>query len=122
MFRPLQEGLLFEQNGWVADLTEFAANDEQWNLADWQPGPMGTVTSGDVLFGIPIVTERQALYYRKDLLEAAGIDVPQTLDELAAAVEALHDPDTGVYGIVLRGQRSAAVTSSAAPVQRRRLV
>jgi multiple sugar transport system substrate-binding protein len=110
MFRPLQEGLLFEQNGWVADLTKFAANDEQWNLADWQPGPMGTVTSGDVLFGIPIVTERQALYYRKDLLEAAGIDVPQTLDELAAAVEALHDPDNGVYGIVLRGQRSAAVT------------
>lgn len=110
MFRPLQEGLLFEQNGWVADLTEFAANDAQWNLADWQPGPMGTVTSGDVLFGVPIVTERQALYYRKDLLEEAGIEVPQTLDELAAAVEALHDPDNGVYGIVMRGQRSAAVT------------
>ena len=110
MFRPLQEGLLFEQNGWVADLSEFAANDAQWNLADWQPGPMGTVTSGEVLFGIPIVTERQALYYRKDLLEEAGIEVPQTLDELAAAVEALHDPDNGLYGIVLRGQRSAAVT------------
>lgn len=110
MFRPLQEGLLFEQNGWVADLSEFAANDAQWNLADWQPGPMGTVTSGDVLFAIPIVTERQALYYRKDLLEEAGLEVPQTLEELAAAVEALHDPDNGVYGIVLRGQRAAAVT------------
>lgn len=110
MFRPLQEGLLFEQNGWVADLSEFANNDAQWNLADWQPGPMGTVTSGDVLFGVPIVTERQALYYRKDLLEEAGIEVPQTLDDLAAAVEALHDPDNGLYGIVLRGQRSAAVT------------
>src|SRR5690606_34186155 len=110
MFRPLQEGLLFEQNGWVADLTEFAANDAQWNLDDWQPGPMGTVTSGEVLFGLPIVTERQALYYRKDLLEEAGLEVPQTLDDLAAAVETLHDPDNGLYGIVLRGQRSAAVT------------
>ncbi len=110
MFRPLQEGLLFEKNGWVADLREFAENDEAWNLADWQPGPMGTVTSGDVLFGIPIVTERQALYYRKDLLEEAGIEVPQTLEELEAAAAALHDPDNGVYGIVLRGQRSAAVT------------
>lgn len=110
MFRPLQEGLLFEKNGWVADLSEYAKNDTQWNLADWQPGPMGTVTSGDVLFGVPIVTERQALYYRKDLLEEAGIEVPQTLDELAEAVAALHDPDNGLYGIVLRGQRSAAVT------------
>jgi multiple sugar transport system substrate-binding protein len=68
------------------------------------------VKSGDVLFGIPIVTERQALYYRKDLFEAAGIEVPQTLEELEAAAAALNDPDNGVYGIALRGQRAAAVT------------
>ena len=110
MFRPLQEGLLFEKNGWVANLSEFAANDAEWNFSDFQAGPLGTVTSGDVLFGVPIVTERQALYYRKDLFEAAGLAVPQTLDELKAAAEALHDPDNGMYGIVLRGQRSAAVT------------
>ncbi|GAB4575384.1 MAG: sugar ABC transporter substrate-binding protein [Anaerolineae bacterium] len=110
MFRPLQEGLLFEQNGWVADLTEFAENDEGWNFADFQPGPLGTVKSGEVLFGIPIVTERQALYYRKDLFEAAGIPVPQTLEELEAAAEALNDPDNGVYGVAMRGQRAAAVT------------
>ena len=110
MFRPLQEGLLFEQNGWVADLTEFATNDAGWNYTDFQPGPLGTVKSGDVLFGIPIVTERQALYYRADLFEAAGIAVPQTLDELEAAAAALNDPANGVYGIAMRGQRAAAVT------------
>jgi multiple sugar transport system substrate-binding protein len=110
MFRPLQEGLLFQQNGWVADLSEFATNDAGWNFDDFQAGPLGTVTAGDVLFGVPIVTERQALYYRKDLFEAAGIPVPQTLEELEAAAAALTDPDNNVYGIVLRGQRSAAVT------------
>lgn len=110
MFRPLQEGLLFEQNGWVADLTEFAVNDAGWDYADFQPGPLGTVQSGEVLFGIPIVTERQALYYRADLFEEAGLEVPNTLEELEAAAEALYDPDNNMYGIVMRGQRAAAVT------------
>lgn len=110
MFRPLQEGLLFQQNGWVADLTPFAEADMGWNFADFQPGPLGTVSTNDFLFAIPIVTERQALYYRKDLFEEAGIEVPTTLEELEAAAAALHDPDNGVFGIVLRGQRSAAVT------------
>ncbi|MBN2469545.1 MAG: sugar ABC transporter substrate-binding protein [Anaerolineae bacterium] len=110
MFRPLQEGLLFEQNGWVADLTEFAMNDEGWDYADFQAGPLGTVISGEVLFGVPIVTERQALYYRADLFEEAGIEVPQTLEELEAAAAALTDRDNNMYGIALRGQRSAAVT------------
>lgn len=110
MFRPLQEGLLFQQNGWVADLTAYAEADAGWNYADFQAGPLGTVSANDVLFGVPIVTERQALYYRKDLFEAAGIEVPETLEELEAAAAALHDPANGIYGIVLRGQRSAAVT------------
>lgn len=110
MFRPLQEGLLFEQNGWVADLTSFAEADAGWNFPDFQPGPLGTVSTDNFLFGIPIVTERQALYYRTDLFEEAGIPVPQTLEELEAAAAAFNDPDNGMYGIVLRGQRSAAVT------------
>lgn len=110
MFRPLQEGLLFQQNGWVADITDFANNDEDWNIDDFQPGPMGTVSADGVLFGIPIVTEREVLYYRTDLFEDAGLEVPQTLEELEAAAAALHNPDEGVYGIVMRGQRAAAVT------------
>ncbi len=110
MFRPLQEGLLFQQNGWVADLNTFAEADAGWDYGDFQAGPVGTVSVDDFLFGIPIVTERQALYYRADLFEAAGIAVPQTLEELEAAAAALHDPANNMFGIVLRGQRAAAVT------------
>ncbi|GAB1422281.1 sugar ABC transporter substrate-binding protein [Anaerolineales bacterium] len=110
MFRPLQEGLLFEQNGWVADLSEFANNDAGWDFADFQAGPLGTVSTDEVLFGVPIVTERQALYYRTDLFEAAGMEVPTTLEELEAAAAFFNDPANNMFGIVLRGQRSAAVT------------
>jgi multiple sugar transport system substrate-binding protein len=63
-----------------------------------------------VLTGVPIVTEQEVLYYRKDLLEAAGIAVPTTLDALKAAAEALTDKDNEMYGFVARGQRSPLVT------------
>lgn len=43
------------------------------------------------------------MIHRKDLQEAAGVEVPEPLDELRAAVETLNDPDNGIYGIALRG-------------------
>jgi multiple sugar transport system substrate-binding protein len=110
MFRPLQEGRLFAVNGWVADLTETAANDTEWNWGDFQGGAVSTVTLGDMVYGIPIVTEREIVYYRKDIFEEAGIDVPTTMEELRAAAEALNDPANNFYGITMRGQRAAAVT------------
>ncbi|MBQ4564614.1 MAG: extracellular solute-binding protein [Lachnospiraceae bacterium] len=41
-------------------------------------------------YAIPIYTEVQcAMYYRKDLLEAAGLEVPKTWDELLTVAKAL---------------------------------
>ncbi|MCE7946771.1 MAG: sugar ABC transporter substrate-binding protein [Chloroflexi bacterium CFX4] len=110
MFRPLQEGRLFAKNGWLFDVKEFAAADADWNWNDFQEAARGTVTFEDMIFGVPIVTERQVLYYRKDLFAAKGLSAPTTLEELEAAAAALNDPANGIAGIVMRGQRAAAVT------------
>lgn len=110
MFRPLQEGKLFANNGWVEDLAPYTTKEQDWNWNDFQEAARNTVTFDKVVFGIPIVTERQIVYYRKDLFDAKGIKPPTTLDELQSAAEKLTDPTTGTYGIVMRGQRSAAVT------------
>lgn len=40
----------------------------------------------------------QALFYRKDLLDAAGIAVPTTLDALYETLKKVTDPAKGVYG------------------------
>ena len=81
-----------------------------YDFADFAEGAVGTTTVNGVLTGVPIVTEQEVLYYRKDLLEAAGLTVPTTLDELKAAAAALTDKDNEMYGFVARGQRSPLVT------------
>lgn len=42
-----------------------------------------------------------ALQYNTAMLEAAGIEVPTTWEELRAGAEALTDAEAGVYGLVL---------------------
>jgi multiple sugar transport system substrate-binding protein len=111
MFRPLQEGKLFANNGWLGELSsrvQDAPNGWDWN--DFQAPARGTVTFDGKVYGVPIVTEREILYYRKDLLQAKGIAVPKTLDDLMAAAQKLNDPSGGVYGFVARGQQNPAVT------------
>ncbi len=110
MFRPLQEGKLFAKNGWLADVSAQVQSDDKWSWQDFQEGPRGTVTLDKTVFGVPLVTEREMIYYRKDLFDQKNIKVPTTMDELMAAAKALNDPANGFYGIVMRGQRSPAVT------------
>jgi len=110
MYRPLQEGKLFAQNGWLADIGERASENAEWNWADFQAGPVSATTVDDIVYGVPIITERQVLYYRTDLLEAAGIEVPTTLDELEAAAKKISEDNPDVAGFVARTGRAAAVT------------
>jgi multiple sugar transport system substrate-binding protein len=114
MQRPLQEARQYVQNRWYADLNPFVKNPAKtpadWNFADFQQGAVGTEMVKGQLTGIPIVVEHEVLYYRKDLLQQAGLAVPKTLDELRAAADKLTDKKAGRFGFVARGQRSPAVT------------
>ncbi|CAM3772539.1 MULTISPECIES: ABC transporter substrate-binding protein [Paenibacillus] len=110
MIRPLEELSLYESNDWLAPLESYAVSDPRYDFADFSGTALESVTVEGKLLAVPLSTEQQILFYRKDLLEKQGIEVPQTLDELEEAVKQLHDPEHGVYGFVARGQRSALVT------------
>ncbi|MGO4497817.1 sugar ABC transporter substrate-binding protein [Paenibacillus sp. 2RAB27] len=110
MYRPLQEGKLFYKNGWLQPLDEYAQKAKDYDFNDFSKSAIGSTTVDAKLAGIPIITEQEILYYRKDLLQKAGIAVPKTLEELTAAVKKLHDPKNEMYGFVARGQRSPLVT------------
>lgn len=110
MYRPLQEGKLFIQNEWLLDITDEVNSSADYNWSDFQAGPVEAVTGEDGrIYGVPLVTERQVLYYNTRILAEAGVEVPTTMAELEAAVAATHNPPE-VYGFVARGERSAAVT------------
>jgi len=114
MQRPLQEAKQFEKNGWYADLNAFVKDAKKtpadWDINDFHKGPMAVETVNGHLVGIPLVTEQEIIYYRKDLFQAKGIKVPTTMAELEDAAKKLHDPSKDFYGIVMRGQGNPAVT------------
>ncbi len=110
MYRPLQEGKLFAKNGYLADLSKDVTSNKDWAWTDFQPGPVGATTYKDKTVGVPIITEQEVLYYRKDLLAKAGLAVPKTMDELAAAAKAIKEQNPGLAGFVARTGKSAAVT------------
>ncbi len=110
MYRPLQEGREFVENGWVEPLDKYVKDDKEYNLEDFSKGAIGTATIDNKLVGIPIVTEQEILYYRKDLLASAGLTVPKTIEELKADAQKLNNPENGIYGFIARGESSALVT------------
>ncbi len=110
MYRPLQEGKLFAENGYLADLTDRVEGNSDWDWSDFQSGPVGSTTYEGEVVGVPTITEQEVLYYRTDLLEAAGLEAPKTLDELEAAAKEISESNPGVAGFVARTGKSAAVT------------
>jgi len=110
MYRPLQEGKAFAKNGYLADLTKNVSSDSNWDWKDYQEGPVKATTVDGKVVGVPIITEREVLYYRKDLLQAAGLQVPKTMDELEAAAKAIKASSPDTAGFVARTGKSAAVT------------
>ncbi|WP_197093661.1 ABC transporter substrate-binding protein [Nonomuraea sp. SBT364] len=111
MYRPLQEGKLFAKNKYLADLAEQVKANPGWDFSDYQAGPVQTTTYDGKPVGVPIITEQEVLYYRKDLLEKAGLSAPpKTLDELKSAAAKIKAAEPGVAGFVARTGKSPAVT------------
>lgn len=110
MYRPLQEGKAFAKNGYLANLSDKVSADSSWDWKDYQEGPVKATTVDGKVVGVPIITEREVLYYRKDLLQAAGLQVPKTMEELEAAAKAIKASSPDTAGFVARTGKSAAVT------------
>lgn len=99
----------FAARGAFLDLTDLAAASDQIDMDNYFPGPRSSLTWDDGVYGIPRASNTIALYYNKDLFEAAGLDPdtpPTTWDELYEAATALTDPDNDVYGIAFSAKAS----------------
>lgn len=82
-----------------------AEEKQKYDLDDIFPTIREALSYNGQLYAIPFYGESSMLYYRKDLLSAKGITLPErpTWQQVADAAKALHDPANGVAGICLRG-------------------
>jgi multiple sugar transport system substrate-binding protein len=107
------EGALFARNSWYPNIQAFiddpALTSPDYAFDDFSQGVLEGHTFNDVLTSIPIQLETQMLFYRKDILERAGVEVPTTFDELEQVAQQIDDP-AGVRAFVSRGRGAAAVT------------
>jgi sorbitol/mannitol transport system substrate-binding protein len=94
----------FGQNGWLVDLTPYAESDEDYDADDLIPAVRKGLSYEGRLYACPFYGESSFLMYRKDLVDAAGLSVPDepTWDEVAQVARALDSDETA--GICLRGK------------------
>lgn len=62
---------------------------EDINVDDFIPAAMEQMTHDGKVYSLPIAVHSFQLMYNKDLLDEAGVAVPETMDDLAAAIDKL---------------------------------
>src|SRR5260221_12611022 len=94
---------VWAKKGWIENLSPFIAKDSSYAPDDLIPGIRGALSYNSNLYAVPFYGESSMLMYRKDLLSAAGVTMPDhpTWDQVAAAAKAVNS--SSVNGICLRG-------------------
>jgi sorbitol/mannitol transport system substrate-binding protein len=97
---------IYAKSEWIAPLDDYAAADAAFNQDDILPPMAESLSADDVLYGQPFYGESSFLMYRKDVLEAAGIEMPArpTWPEVAEIAANVDGAEPGMAGICLRGQ------------------
>ena len=81
------DGLLLPAEDWCSAET----------YAKFFPSFLDQSVIDGVVWAVPDLASARALYYNKDILAAAGVEVPTTWDELTAACEAIKAYDSSIY-------------------------
>src|SRR5580692_11115861 len=99
------EAPLFAKNGWLTNLsTQYIASDPAYDASDLLPPVAKSLSYNSDLYAVPFYGESSMLYYRKDMLSAAGVTLPQhpTWTQVQADAAKLNKPGSEA-GICLRG-------------------
>jgi multiple sugar transport system substrate-binding protein len=81
--------------------------DPTFDIKNFQPAVNSFVFDGKT-YALPSEGDTAWMWYRKDLLDAKGIAVPQTWDEYLAAAKALNNPPE-MYGAVIGAKPDEAL-------------
>ena len=94
---------IWGKQGWLVSLDDLPAD---YDKADLLPAIAGGLTVDGHLYASPFYGESSRVMYRKDLMDAAGMKMPDapTWKDIEAAAKAMTDKSKEQYGICLRGK------------------
>ena len=91
----------FGPNEWILDLSDRFTEEMR---KDFLEPTIQTNTFDEKIYGVPWFTDAGMLYYRKDLLEEAGMsEPPKTWDELMEMAREVQDKTGTKYGFIFQG-------------------
>jgi len=94
---------IWAAQGWLVPLDDMP---EGYDADDILPAIRGGLTHDGTLYAAPFYGESSMVMYRTDLMEEAGLEMPDapTWDFIKEAAAAMTDKENEVYGICLRGK------------------
>ena len=98
----MYEAPIWGERGWLEPLNF----DDDYDVEDLLPAMRGGLSHNGTLYAAPFYGESSMIMYRKDLLDAAGMTMPDnpTWGHVADAAAAMTDRGAEQYGICLRGK------------------
>jgi sorbitol/mannitol transport system substrate-binding protein len=98
---------IYANSRWIAPLDDYVAADTEFDQGDILASMTASLSGEDGrLYGEPFYGESSFLMYRRDVLAAAGIEMPAnpTWPQVAEIAAAVDGAEPGMAGICLRGQ------------------
>lgn len=91
----------FAAAGWTIPVDDILPVDERTKFFS---GTIDGATYDGKLYAVPWFNNGPGLFYRKDLLDAAGVTPPKTYDELVKAAKQLQTP--GISGFIFQAAQA----------------
>ncbi|MEM8959546.1 MAG: sugar ABC transporter substrate-binding protein [Pseudomonadota bacterium] len=99
----MYETPIWGANGWLVPLDDLSAD---YDVEDILPAMRAGLSRDGTLYAAPFYGESSMIMYRTDLMEAAGLEMPDapTWEFIREAAAAMTDRENDINGICLRGK------------------
>ncbi|MCT4576026.1 sugar ABC transporter substrate-binding protein [Donghicola sp.] len=99
----MYETPIWGANGWLVPLDDLS---EEYDVDDILPAMAGGLSHDGTLYAAPFYGESSMIMYRTDLMEKAGLEMPEapTWSFIREAAAAMTDRENDINGICLRGK------------------
>lgn len=82
----------FAANGWLEPLDElWEKYKEEYDLGDFPQSVVDSVSYDGHIYSMPILTNTELFFYRRDIFEEKGIEPPKTMEEYLEAAKAVEE-------------------------------